>query len=83
MHLEDKLTLVKNCLDEGSSILFKNITSNRNPSDSSLLKTCFYHIKSLNESIQQENTHIVVMKENRPCELPRLYTLNYLDSKIC
>ena len=83
MHLEDKLTLVKNCLDEGNSILFKSITSNRNPSESSLLKTCFYHIKSLNESIQQEKAHIVVTKENKPCELPRLYDFCYLDSTMC
>lgn len=83
MHLEDKLTLVKNCLTEGNSILFKSITSNRNPSDSSLLKTCFYHIKSLNESIQHEKSHIVVTKENRPCELPRLYDYCKLDSKMC
>lgn len=48
MHLEERLAVVKGCLEEGGSILFKNINSNRNPSDSNLLKTCYYHIKSLN-----------------------------------
>lgn len=64
MHLEDRLSMVRNCLEEGGSVLFKSITSNRNPTDNSMLKTCFYHIKSLNESIQHDRGHFLLKKEN-------------------
>lgn len=64
MHLEERLSMVRNCLEEGGSILFKSITSYRNPTDNSMLKTCFYHMKSLNESIQHDRGHFLLKKEN-------------------
>lgn len=69
MHLEDRLAIVRGCLEEDKSILFRSITSNRNPADSSLLKTCFYHMKSLNETIQHEPNSLI-KKENQYVPLP-------------
>lgn len=62
MHLEDKLTFLQGCLEEKSPKLIGKIPGDCDISGNDVLKTCYYHMKSLDESIQQDSFKILIKK---------------------
>jgi hypothetical protein len=47
--------------------------------DRDLLKNCYYHINSLNDSIRNDEYKIIPQRAVLPCELPQMYFLSSAD----
>jgi len=73
INLEDKLTFLKNCLEDNNSHLPGTSPTKIHPNNKDVLRTCYYHINSLNDSLTHDDCKVITNRIPDQIELPKMY----------